>query len=80
MLTDGRDGVVVPPGDPAALAGALARLLEHDELRAAIGERARARAGDFDLVHAVRRAEEVYRLAVQRPGAHVGAGRRRTGA
>jgi glycosyltransferase involved in cell wall biosynthesis len=51
----------VPPGDPGALAAALTKLLDDDDLRGGIGERARARAADFDLVQAVRRAEDVYR-------------------
>ena len=39
LLADGR-GVLVPPGSPADLAGALNRLLRDDDLRAAIGRRA----------------------------------------
>ena len=73
VVSDGRDGLLVAPGDPAGLAAALAALLGDDDRRAAVAERARARAGDFDLGHAVRRAEEVYRLAVAGSGA--GAGR-----
>lgn len=66
VITDGRDGLLVDPGDPAALAAALARVLGDDGERARIAACARARAGDFDLVHAVRRAEEVYRQALGR--------------
>jgi glycosyltransferase involved in cell wall biosynthesis len=40
----GEDAVVVPPGDPAALATALAALLADPARRAALGRRARARA------------------------------------
>jgi glycosyltransferase involved in cell wall biosynthesis len=40
----GETGLVVPPGDPAALAGALDRLLRDDALRRRLGENARARA------------------------------------
>jgi glycosyltransferase involved in cell wall biosynthesis len=43
---DGETGLVVPPGDPAALAAALNRLLGDEALRTrlAAGARARARA------------------------------------
>jgi glycosyltransferase involved in cell wall biosynthesis len=64
VITDGRDGVLVDPGDPTGLAAALTRVLGDDDERARIAACARARAGDFDLVHAVRRAEEIYRAAL----------------
>jgi glycosyltransferase involved in cell wall biosynthesis len=66
VINDGRDGVLVDPGDPTGLAAALTRVLGDDDERARIGACARARAGDFDLVHAVRRAEEIYRQALGR--------------
>ena len=40
---DGETGLVVPPGDPDALAEALERLLTDDAFRTRLGERARAR-------------------------------------
>jgi glycosyltransferase involved in cell wall biosynthesis len=64
VIADGRDGLLVPPGDPAALAAALDKLLADAGLRADLGGRARARAADFDLVAAVRRTEAVYRRVV----------------
>jgi rhamnosyl/mannosyltransferase len=41
---DGVSGLVVAPGDPAALADALGRLLEDETLRRRLGEGARRRA------------------------------------
>lgn len=46
IVEDGRSGLLVPPGDPVALAGALARILDDDALaaRLAAGAADRARA------------------------------------
>ena len=48
-VVDGESGVLVPPGDPAALAGALADLLADPDRRAKLGFAARARADDFSV-------------------------------
>lgn len=60
VLTDGVDGLLVPPSDPAALGDALLRLADdpvlHSRLAAAGLDRARA----FDIGRATLRIEDVY--------------------
>jgi glycosyltransferase involved in cell wall biosynthesis len=41
MLCDGEAGLLVAPGDPSAIAGAVARLLEESDLATRIAGRAR---------------------------------------
>ncbi len=53
-ITDGEDGFLVPPGDPAALRTVLQRLLTDAELRSRIGERARQKALPLDEEHRAR--------------------------
>jgi glycosyltransferase involved in cell wall biosynthesis len=44
FVTDGEDGFLVPPQDPAALADRISRLLENEPLRRRMSERVRKRA------------------------------------
>ena len=48
FFEDGRDGLTVPARDPGALAGALLRLLEDEQLRRGCGERAARTAERYD--------------------------------
>jgi glycosyltransferase involved in cell wall biosynthesis len=60
-LTDGCEGRLVPVGDGAALAAAVAELATDPARRAAMAERGRARVErDFRLDRATRRLEAVY--------------------
>ena len=59
---DGETGIAVPPADPAALAGALARLQQDASLRARLGDQARRRA----LAHFTSAAMAKSTLAVYR--------------
>jgi rhamnosyl/mannosyltransferase len=70
---DGVTGLTVPPGDSAALAGALRRLLGDDELRARLGRQAHARAlRDFTIPRMVEQTLGVYAEAVERHAARRG--------
>ncbi|HYL77040.1 MAG TPA: glycosyltransferase family 4 protein [Bryobacteraceae bacterium] len=46
LIRDGIDGLLVPPGDPGALASAIERLIEHPDLRQRIGQSGRQRILD----------------------------------
>ena len=53
LVVDGETGLLVPPGDVAALRNALERLLGDAELRRRLGDAARARAREALLVGAI---------------------------
>ncbi|SDD38656.1 Glycosyltransferase involved in cell wall bisynthesis [Paracoccus isoporae] len=52
---DGEGGVVVPKGDPVALAGAMRRFLDDPDLAARMGRQARERVRRNNDIHAVNR-------------------------
>lgn len=60
VLTAGEDALVVPPADPEALAGALARLAGDAELRERLGEAARERARRLNAEEVTGRLEALY--------------------
>lgn len=55
-----REALLVPPDDPAALAGALARLLDDAALAERLRAAGRARAEEHAWAHVARRMREVY--------------------
>jgi glycosyltransferase involved in cell wall biosynthesis len=62
---DGTTGVLVEPGDPAALADALGALFDDDERRRAIGAAGRARVeSSYTWRHVAEAMVEVYRDAI----------------
>jgi len=63
VITDGVDGVLVPAGDTAALATALARLGGDPATRRRLGDAARARAADFTPEHSAVRLRDALRAA-----------------
>lgn len=54
-------GILVPPGDPEALARAILRLVSGPATREAMGRAAAARAREFDISRTVERTLSVYR-------------------
>jgi L-malate glycosyltransferase len=61
LLHDGVHGLLVPPNDPARLAEAIARLLDHPDLAARFGAAARSRAREqYSREAMVRRFESFY--------------------
>ena len=70
VLTNGLDGLLVPPADPAALAEACIRLACSPELRGRMGEAGRATVeARFSLDAMVRQIEEIYDEELVRAGA-----------
>jgi glycogen synthase len=60
LLEEGANAVFVPPRDPSALADAIGRLLDDDELRARMSAANRAKVRDFEPV----KAAEIYLRAL----------------
>lgn len=61
VLADGGAGILVPPGDPDALAGAITGLLEDAEARAGLVDRGLARVADFAWPVVTDRVLDAYR-------------------
>lgn len=74
VVRDGEEGLLVPAGDDAALAAALARMAGEPVLRVRLGEAARRRAQEaFSFAVTSSRYEEIYRQVL------AGRGRARVG-
>jgi glycosyltransferase involved in cell wall biosynthesis len=65
VIDDGRDGLLYPMGDAAALGEALVRLARSPDLRARIGAAAAARARAFDPELIATQVLDVYEAAVR---------------
>jgi phosphatidyl-myo-inositol alpha-mannosyltransferase len=67
VVTDGLDGVLVPPGDPQRLAEELQRAYHEPERLAAMGQAARKSADRYAWPHVADRVAEVYEQAIEAP-------------
>jgi glycosyltransferase involved in cell wall biosynthesis len=70
LIDDGQTGVLVAPGDPAALATAIRGLLADERLRADLGERAQRAARRFTPQTMATRVAGVYRQLLGEADAH----------
>lgn len=61
VVSDGESGLLSTPGDPAALADNIVRLLSDQDLAASLAARARMRVEEFSVDRMVERTIEVYR-------------------
>lgn len=66
VVTEGREGRIVPVGDSAALAQAVIELVDDPELRMRMSACARERSRAFDITASVARLLDVYRAVAQR--------------
>ena len=60
VIEDGVSGMLVPPGNPSAMADAVCKVLDDDELRVRLVKAGKARAGLFDIRSMVDKFEELY--------------------
>jgi glycosyltransferase involved in cell wall biosynthesis len=68
LVTDGTDGLLVPPADPSAWASAIERLLADPPLRERLGAAARHTARErYSLERTVERTAAVYREVLRCP-------------
>ena len=59
-VTDGVEGLLVPPRDPNALAATMRRIAEDPDLRLQLAQGARERSSEFDVRRAATRIEAIY--------------------
>jgi glycosyltransferase involved in cell wall biosynthesis len=65
LVQHGVTGLLVPPRDPEALAGALTRVIQDGDFRVEAGRRGRERAAELDWTNNARTHVELYRSLLQ---------------
>jgi phosphatidylinositol alpha-mannosyltransferase len=65
LLTDGQEGLLAPPGQPEALAGALRQLIDSPNQRREMGQRGRLKAAGYSWDHIVDKILDVYRDTIE---------------
>lgn len=66
VLRRGREGLLVPPRKPKAIAAGVAGLLADDELRRRMGEEGEARAADFSWERVTAKVDDYYGFVIRR--------------
>jgi phosphatidylinositol alpha-mannosyltransferase len=66
VVRRGREGLLVPPGDSKALAGALAQLLSDDERREAMARSGLERAQEFSWERVTAKVDDYYGFVIRR--------------
>ena len=66
VVRRGREGLLVPPREPKAIAAAVARLLRDDELRRSMGDAGRQRAQEFSWERVTAKVDDYYGLVIRR--------------
>ena len=66
VARDGQEGLIVPAGQTEPLRAALEHLYRHPDVAAAMGEKARLRAGEFTWEHYAQRLVAFYQEALAR--------------
>jgi phosphatidylinositol alpha-mannosyltransferase len=65
VLADGQEGILTPPGQPEALAGALRHLLSQPQQRREMGQRGRLKASQYHWDRIVDQILELYRETIE---------------
>ncbi|HEY7132635.1 MAG TPA: glycosyltransferase family 4 protein [Candidatus Limnocylindrales bacterium] len=66
VVRRGREGLLVPPRDPKAIAAAVARLLNDDEERLEMAAAGRARAQEFSWERVTAKVDDFYGVVIRR--------------